>query len=169
MFNGRMVVRGVEAFFVLSIIQPGDQDLSLASVFFALALVAFVEGLMRLNQHRMAIGAMTGTAFPADIFPTLVQQALDRAQAKVTVFTYVPSDKIKQTIGLVRGISDTEASSQADFALAEREALLLLLKHAHDLGANAVVGVQLTTGTYETSESKWQVSRPIYTGTAVRI
>jgi hypothetical protein len=42
-----MVVRGVEAFFVLSIIQPGDQDLSLASVFFALALVAFVEGLMR--------------------------------------------------------------------------------------------------------------------------
>jgi uncharacterized protein YbjQ (UPF0145 family) len=169
MFNGRMVVRGVEAFFVLSIIQPGDQDLSLASVFFALALVAFVEGLMRLNQHRMAIGATTGTAFPADIFPTLVQQALDRAQAKVTVFTYVPSDKIKQTIGLVRGISDTEASSQADFALAEREALLLLLKHAHDLGANAVVGVQLTTGTYETSESKWQVSRPIYTGTAVRI
>jgi len=98
-----------------------------------------------------------------------VQQALDRAQAKVTVFTYVPSDKIKQTIGLVRGISDTEASSQADFALAEREALLLLLKHAHDLGANAVVGVHLTTGTYETSGSKWQVSRPIYTGTAVRI
>lgn len=169
MFSGKLVVRCVEAFFVLSIIRPGYQDLSLASVFFALALVAFVERLMWLHQQRMASGEKTGTAFPAETFPTLVQQALDRAQAKVKVFTYVPSDKIKQTLGLVRGISDTEASSQADFALAEREALLLLLKHAHDLGANAVVGVRLATGTYETTGSKWQVSRPVYTGTAVRI
>jgi uncharacterized protein YbjQ (UPF0145 family) len=44
-----------------------------------------------------------------------------------------------------------------------------MLKHAHDLGANAVIGVSLTTGTYETNGSQWQVSRPVYTGTAVRI
>jgi hypothetical protein len=31
------------------------------------------------------------------------------------------------------------------------------------------VDARLTTGTYETNGSKWQVSRPVYTGTAVRI
>jgi hypothetical protein len=169
MSGGTLVVRGVEAFFVLAIIRPGEQELTLSRIIFALALVAFVEGLMRLNQYRMARGERTGTAYPADIFPTLVQQALERAQAKVKVFTYLPPDKIKETLGLVRGISDTEASCRTDFALAEREALLLMLKHAHDLGANAVVGVRLATGTYETSGSRWQISRPIYTGTAVRI
>jgi len=53
--------------------------------------------------------------------------------------------------------------------MAEQEALLLMLKQAYDRGANAVVGVSLNTSTYETSGSKWQVSRPVYIGTAVRI
>lgn len=74
-----------------------------------------------------------------------------------------------KALGLVRGISDTEATTKRDFRLAEQEALLLMLKQAHDMGANAVVGVRLTTGTYEANGSQWQVSRPVYTGTAVRI
>jgi uncharacterized protein YbjQ (UPF0145 family) len=45
----------------------------------------------------------------------------------------------------------------------------LMLKQARELGANAVVDARLTTGTYETNGSQWQVSRPVYTGTAVRI
>jgi uncharacterized protein YbjQ (UPF0145 family) len=88
----------------------------------------------------------------------------------VQVFTHsIPADRVKETLGMVRGISDTEAGSPRDFRLAEQEALLIMLKQAHDLGANAVVGVALTTGTYETNGSQWQVSRPVYTGTAVRI
>ena len=70
---------------------------------------------------------------------------------------------------MVRGVSDTEASSRRDFQLAEQEALLLMLKQAYDMGANAVVGVSLTTGTYEANGSQWQVFRPVYTGTAVRL
>jgi len=36
-------------------------------------------------------------------------------------------------------------------------------------GANAVVGVSLTTSTYEASGSQWQVTRPVYIRTPVRI
>jgi uncharacterized protein YbjQ (UPF0145 family) len=69
----------------------------------------------------------------------------------------------------VRGISDIKASSRLDFELAETEALYLTLMQALELGANAVVDARLTTGTDETNGSRWQVSRPVYTGTAVRI
>jgi uncharacterized protein YbjQ (UPF0145 family) len=48
---------------------------------------------------------------------------------------------------MVRGVSETEASSSRDFRLAEQEALLLMLKQAYDMGANAVVGVSLTAAT----------------------
>jgi uncharacterized protein YbjQ (UPF0145 family) len=101
--------------------------------------------------------------------PPALAHALTGIRTKVKVFTHLPSEKVKEALGLVRGISDIEASSRLDFKLAEQEALLLMLKQAYDLGANAVVGVSLTTGTYEASGSRWQVSRPVYTGTAVRI
>ena len=96
-------------------------------------------------------------------------QALKGIQANVKVFTQLSPEKVRETLGLVRGISDIEASSRLDFELAEQEALYLMLKQARELGANAVVDARLTTGTYETNGSQWQVSRPVYTGTAVRI
>ena len=101
--------------------------------------------------------------------PPIMAQALKGIQAKVKVFTHLPPGNVRETIGLVRGISDIEASSRRDFELAEQEALYLMLKQARELGANAVVDARLTTGTYETNGSQWQVSRPVYTGTAVRI
>ena len=101
--------------------------------------------------------------------PPILAQALNGIQANVKVFTHLPPEKVRETLGLVRGISAIEASSRLDFELAEQEALYLMLKHALELGANAVVDARLTTGTYEANGSKWQVSRPVYTGTAVRI
>ena len=101
--------------------------------------------------------------------PPTLARALNGIQAKVKVFTHLPPEKVQETIGLVRGISAIEASSRLDFELAEQEALYSMLQHALELGANAVVDARLTTGTYETNGSKWQVSRPVYTGTAVRI
>jgi len=101
--------------------------------------------------------------------PPILAQALNGIQANVKVFTHLPPEKVRETLGLVRGISDIEASSRLDFELAEQEALYSMLKHALELGANAVVDARLTTGTYETNGSRWQVSRPVYTGTAVRI
>jgi hypothetical protein len=101
--------------------------------------------------------------------PPAMARALTGIQSKVKVFTHLPADEVKETLGLVRGISDIEASSRLDFQLAEQEALYLMLKQARELGANAVVDARLTTGTYETNGSQWQVSRPVYTGTAVRI
>jgi uncharacterized protein YbjQ (UPF0145 family) len=98
-----------------------------------------------------------------------MSQALAGIRNRVKVFTHLPSGEVKESLGLVRGISDIEASSQLDFELAEQEALYLMLKQARELGANAVVDARLTTGTYETNGSQWQVSRPVYTGTAVRI
>jgi hypothetical protein len=101
--------------------------------------------------------------------PPILAQALNGIQANVKVFTHLPPEKVRETLGLVRGISDIEASSRLDFELTEQEALYWMLKHALELGANAVVDARLTTGTYETNGSRWQVSRPVYTGTAVRI
>jgi hypothetical protein len=101
--------------------------------------------------------------------PPILAQALKGIQTNVKVFTHLPPEKVRETLGLVRGISAIEASSRLDFELAEQEALYFMLKHASELGANAVVDARLTTGTYEANGSKWQVSRPVYTGTAVRI
>ena len=101
--------------------------------------------------------------------PPAMAQALHSMQAKVKVFTHLPHEKVRETLGMVRGISDIEASSRLDFELAEQEALYSMLRAAVDLGANAVVDARLTTGTYETNGSQWQVSCPVYTGTAVRI
>jgi uncharacterized protein YbjQ (UPF0145 family) len=104
-----------------------------------------------------------------DARPRLMAQALQRAQARVRVFTHLPPGKVRETLGLVRGISDIEAGSGLEFELAEQQALYFMLKQALALGANAVMDARLTTATYETSGSRWQVSRPVYTGTAVRL
>ena len=101
--------------------------------------------------------------------PPILAQALKSIRADVKVFTRLPPEKVRETLGLVRGISAIEASSRLDFEVAEQEALYAMLQQALELGANAVVDARLTTGTYETNGSRWQVSRPVYTGTAVRI
>jgi uncharacterized protein YbjQ (UPF0145 family) len=101
--------------------------------------------------------------------PPVLEDALGRIQQEVSVYTQLPIGKVKETLGMVRGISDIQADSGLEFELAEQEALYLMLKQARRMGANAVVDARLSIGTYEVNGSKWQVSRPVYTGTAVRI
>jgi len=81
--------------------------------------------------------------------------------------TSIPGKRIVKAIGLVRGISDTKATTKEEFALIEKEALYNMLKEADNQGANAIIDIKLTTGTYEAQGSQWQSSQAIYTGTAV--
>ncbi len=79
----------------------------------------------------------------------------------------VPGKEINDVIGIVRGISDTQATSKEQFELAEKEALYKLLTEAKTLGANAVIDMKVETGSYAQQGSQWQVSQAVYTGTAV--
>jgi uncharacterized protein YbjQ (UPF0145 family) len=96
---------------------------------------------------------------------------LDELQKRIVVVTgsSVPGSQIKRAIGVVRGVSDTQASSKEQFSLAEKEALYNMLVEAEKLGANAVIELKLNTGTYQQQGSRWQVSQCIYNGTAVEI
>lgn len=81
----------------------------------------------------------------------------------------IEGKKILQTLGAVTGTSSTQVMSQDEFDLAEKEAMLAIIEEAESLGANAIVGLQQNTGTYEQQGSKWQVSQFAYSGTAVKI
>lgn len=61
------------------------------------------------------------------------------------------------------------ASTDAEFRLAEKEALLDIMNQAINLGANSVIDLKMTTGSYQQQGSQWMVSKATYTGTAVRI
>ncbi|AGA89727.1 hypothetical protein Thimo_0896 [Thioflavicoccus mobilis 8321] len=175
--HGSFAVRAVQALLGLWLIAEaanlfsvGEADGAVTYLVLALALVAMMEFLFRRISRATTKAEESRNLYRADTFPQVLADALARAQAQIKVFTYpLPDGKVKETLGIVRGISKTEASSRQEFRLAEQEALLLMLKQAYDRGANAVVGVRLTTGTYETSGSQWQVARPVYIGTAVRI
>ena len=161
MSSDEVLFRGIQVIIVASMIADAASWLIAGEGFginhggCALAIV-ILEGIIRRFVR-------------PDPRPPVMAQALKGIQANVKVFTQLPPEKVRETLGLVRGISDIEASSRLDFQLAEQEALYLMLKQARELGANAVVDARLTTGTYETNGSQWQVSRPVYTGTAVRI
>ncbi len=62
--------------------------------------------------------------------------------------------EILNVLGAVSGTSNP-TSGQHDYSLAKREALLSMLPEAKQLGANAVVGAKLSTGSYEQQGSKW--------------
>jgi len=92
-----------------------------------------------------------------------------RKQIIVTSSNFIPGREIKEVIGLVRGVSKTSASTDAEFRLAEKEALVEMMEEALRLGANAILDLKVTTGSYEQQGSQWMVSKVIYTGTAVKI
>jgi uncharacterized protein YbjQ (UPF0145 family) len=79
----------------------------------------------------------------------------------------VPERSIVKTIGFVESMSGIEAASDADYQLAEREALLALGRQALSLGANAIVCLRKTNSHYDQAGSQWRVSRVTYSGTAV--
>ena len=80
-----------------------------------------------------------------------------------------PGKTIKNTLGSVAGISDTAASTDEQFLLAEKEALLNILTGAREMGANAVIGLRMSAGTYQQQGSQWMVTKVTYSGTAVQV
>ena len=80
----------------------------------------------------------------------------------------IPGKTIKNVLGLVRGISG-QATTEAEFNKAEVEALRNMINNAVSIGANAIVSVRLTIGSYDQQGSKWQSSQAVYIGTAVVI
>jgi uncharacterized protein YbjQ (UPF0145 family) len=151
--------------------------LDAANVASAVLRVVQVVGIISEADLGHWLGAaLIGLLFEGIIFrlrpdprPPVLEDALRRIQQEVAVYTQLPIEKVKETLGMVRGISDIQADSGLEFELAEQEALYLMLKQAKQMGANAVVDARLSIGTYEVTGAKWQVSRPVYTGTAVRI
>ena len=81
----------------------------------------------------------------------------------------IPGREFKKIVGMVRGVSDTQATMKEQFQLIEKEALYNMLAQAKSRGGNAVVEIKLDTGSYEDAGSQWQVSQAVYTGTAVVI
>ncbi len=103
--------------------------------------------------------------------PKLVEleRELDLVRKQILLVTTddVPGIKIARTLGYVEALSPTEAASDWEYRLAEKDALLRLAKKARDIGANAVVGIRKTNAHYDQAGSQWRVSRVTYCGTAV--
>lgn len=78
-----------------------------------------------------------------------------------------PSRAATRTIGYLESVSAVEAASDADYRLAETDALLNLARKALAQGANAIVGLRKTHAHYDQPGSQWRVSRVIYSGTAI--
>ena len=77
-----------------------------------------------------------------------------------------PSKAVTRTIGYLEFVSTVEVASDADYRLAECDALLNLARNAVAQGANAIVGLRKTHAHYDQPGSQWRVSRVIYSGTA---
>ena len=81
----------------------------------------------------------------------------------------VSGGKIVKTFGYVEALSETEAASDMEYRIAEKDALLRLAQKALSIGANAVVGVRKINAHYDQAGSKWRVSRVTYCGTAITL
>lgn len=92
-----------------------------------------------------------------------------RQQILVVTSSTIPGKEIKDVMGSVTGVSKVAASTDVEFRLAEKEALLDIMNQAINLGANSVIDLKMTTGSYQQQGSQWMVSKATYTGTAVRI
>lgn len=83
------------------------------------------------------------------------------------VSTDQPSSKaVIRMLGYLESVSTVEVASDADYRLAECDALLTLARNALAKGANAIVGLRKTHAHYDQPGSQWRVSRVIYSGTA---
>ena len=77
-----------------------------------------------------------------------------------------PSKVVIRMLGYLESVSTVEVASDADYRLAECDALLNLARNAVAQGANAIVGLRKTHAHYDQPGSQWRVSRVIYSGTA---
>ena len=98
-----------------------------------------------------------------------LEHELDLIRNQILLVTTddLPGIRIAKTLGYIEALSPTEAASDREYRLAEKDALLRLAQKAMDIGANAVVGIRKTNAHYDQAGSQWRVSRVTYCGTAV--
>jgi uncharacterized protein YbjQ (UPF0145 family) len=92
-----------------------------------------------------------------------------RERIIVVTSNNLPDREIKGALGNVTGISATAASTDRGFRKAEKEALVDIMRQGIHMGANAIINLRMTTGSYEEQGSKWVVSKVVYYGTAVKV
>jgi len=92
-----------------------------------------------------------------------------REKIIVVTSSNLPDRQIKGALGNVTGISETAASTDRGFRKAEKEALADIMRQGILMGANAIVDLKMTTGSYEQQGSQWMVSKVVYYGTAVKM
>jgi len=92
-----------------------------------------------------------------------------RERIIVVTSNSLPDREIKGALGNVTGISATAASTDRGFRKAEKEALSDIMRQGIKMGANAIIDLKMTTGSYEQQGSQWMVSKVVYYGTAVRV
>lgn len=92
-----------------------------------------------------------------------------RERIIVVTSNSLPDRQIRGALGNVTGISATAASTDRGFRKAEKEALADIMRQGIQIGANAIVDLKMTTGSYEEQGSKWVVSKVVYYGTAVKV
>jgi hypothetical protein len=90
-----------------------------------------------------------------------------RKQVVMVSTTALPGKKTLKTIGFLESTSDIEVSSDGDYRIAEKDALLALGEQALSLGANTIIGLRKSHSHYDQAGSKWRVVRVTYSGTAV--
>ncbi|KAF0101123.1 MAG: hypothetical protein FD187_319 [bacterium] len=107
----------------------------------------------------------------ASVEPQLdqLEHDLDLIKTQILLVTtdILPGCRVVKTIGYVESLSETEAASDREYRIAEKEALLGLAQKALGIGANSVVGVRKINAHYDQAGSQWRVSRVAYCGTAV--
>ena len=102
---------------------------------------------------------------------TELDDKIRNLREKIIVVTSnsLPDRQIKGALGNVTGISATAASTDRGFRKAEKEALADIMRKGIEMGANAIIDLKMTTGSYEQQGSQWMVSKVVYYGTAVRV
>ena len=134
-----------------------------SSLFGALPLFALLlAGVALLRWNRRS---------KARVEPQLdqLEHDLDLIKTQILLVTtdILPGCRVVKTIGYVESLSETEAASDWEYRIAEKEALLGLAQKALGIGANSVVGVRKINAHYDQAGSQWRVSRVAYCGTAV--
>ena len=81
----------------------------------------------------------------------------------------MPDWRIKGSRVNVTCISESTTSTDRGFRKAEKEALADIMRQGIQMGANALVDLKMTTGSYEQQGSQWMVSKVVYYGTAVKV
>ena len=134
-----------------------------SNIFGWIPMVAFVLAgltLYRWNRRNKTVNHRLMDQMLSDL------EAIKR-QVLLVSTDMPPSRTAIRTIGYLESVSAVEAASDADYRLAECDALLSLARNARAQGANAIVGLRKGHAHYAQPGSQWRVSRVIYSGTAV--